>query len=197
MKYLLSIVAAGIILQLGCGAAGDQLTFRAKAVDIQHKSNSLLKGKQADDFVDVTLPGKLFHPAQPVQQVSRTQADWSTPERAAASIFSANSAGDVPWIVENYVPAERESISKRLADPLVREQARNFYGDAGKVSLLARTELRGYTVLFLQGMDPDGDATVISITLSKTPEGWKQTDALSRDDTFEIVWTAFHTGGVS
>ena len=196
MKYGLLALAAAAILQSACGMLGDHLIFRAKAADVQQKANTFLKNKQPDDYVEITLPGKLLNPATPVNMISRTQADWSTPEHTAEAILSANAAGDTPWMVENYVPSERETTNKNLSPPNVLQSTQNYYQNLGKVSITGWTELRGYTLVFIRGVDEDGDATVLVLTLSKTPDGWKQTDALAHDDTFEIVWTALHTGGV-
>jgi len=196
MKYGLLAFAVAAILQSACGTVGDRLTFRVKTADVQHKANTLLKSKQPDEYVEITLPGKLLNPATPVNMISRSHADWSTPEHAAASILSANAAGDTTWMVENYVPSERESVNKKLSEPNVLQSTQNYYQNLGRISMTGWTELRGYTLVFIRGVDEDGDATVLVLTLSKTPDGWKQTDALAHDDTFEIVWTALHTGGV-
>lgn len=190
----LAIVAAAIA-QCDCGS-GDRLTFRVKAADFRRQSNSFVKNKPPDDLVEIALPGKLLNPAHAVNLISRGQADWSTTEQAAASAVSANTAGDASWIVECFVPAEREAVAKRLSNPAAAESARDYFRNLGKVSITGWTEVHGITVLFLQGRDDDGDATIITIALSKTPAGWKQTDALANDDTFDVVWTALHTGGV-
>ena len=195
MKGLWLAFAAVALLEMGCGAHGDRVTFRVKAAEVQHQSNSFLKNKGPDDTIEMTLPGKLLNPAAPIALVTRDQAGWTTPEDAAQSILSANTSGDASWIVENYVPAERAGIRKQLAEPGVLERTRNYYRSAGKTSESCWTEIQGFRVLFFQAMDADGDTTLIAVTLANTPEGWRQTDALARDDTFEIVWTALHTGG--
>ncbi len=193
---LISNIAIVLIAQGACGLGGDRLTFRVKVSDFRRQTNSYVKNKRADDFVEIALPGKLFNPAHPVKLISRSQADWSTTEKAAASSVSANTAGDVSWIVECFVPAEREAVAKRLSDPAAAQRARDYFRNLGKISITGWTEVRGFTVLFLQGLEDDGDATLITIALSKTPAGWKQTDALANDDTFDLVWTALHTAGV-
>jgi len=191
----LAIVAAAIA-QCDCGLSVDRLTFRVKTADFRRQSNSFVKNKQPDDYVELVLPGKLFNPTHAVNLISRGQADWSTTEKAAASAVSANAAGDVSWIVECFVPAERVVVAKRLSDAAAAQSARDYFRNLGKVSITGWTEVHGITVLFLQGRDDDGDATIITIALSKAPAGWKQTDALANDDTFDVVWTALHTGGV-
>lgn len=189
-------LAIALIAQSACGLTHDRLTFRVKVSDIRRQSNALIKNKQPDDTVEITLPGKLLNPPAPVILIPRSQADWTTTDHAAASIVSANTTGDIPWIVENYLPSDRPAIAKQFSDPAAAERIRDYYRNLGKISITGWTEIRGFTVLFLEGVDEDGDATLISITLSKTPSGWKQTDALQNDDTFELVWTALHTGGV-
>lgn len=190
------ILAIALIAHSSCSLTHDRLTFRVKVSDIRRQSNALIKNKQPDDSVEITLPGKLMSPPTPVSLIPRAQAEWGTTGRAAASIVSANSAGDVPWIVENYVPSERLAIAKQLSDPAAAGRIRDYYRNLGKISITGWTEIRGFTVLFLQGVDEDGDATLIAIVLSKTSDGWKQTGAIATDDTFELVWTALHTGGV-
>jgi hypothetical protein len=156
----------------------------------------LTKGKRPDDVVEVTIPGQLRSPPAPLPLVSRSDADWSTPERAAASCVSANLAGDAAWIAESYVPAEREAVRKQFSDPVIAQRTRDYFRSMGKVEMTGWAEVRGLTVVFLQGRDADGDATFASATLSKTGSGWRQTNALAEDDMFEVVWTALHTGGV-
>jgi hypothetical protein len=192
----LACLAIALIAQASCNFSGDRLTFRAKVSDFRRPSNTLIRNKQPSDAVEVTLPGKLLNPAQPIALVSRPQSDYSTPERAAAAIVSANTAGDVSWIVENYLPEQRPAVGEGFADPDAVQRNTNYYRNLGKVSITGWTEIHDNRVLFLQGLDEDGDATFIAITLAKTPSGWKQTDSLQNDDTFELVWTALHTGGV-
>jgi len=184
------------IAQCACGLTHDRLTFRAKVSDIRRQSNALIQNKRPDDTVEITLPGRLLNPSTPVNLIGRSQADSSTTDGAAASVVSANIAGDIPWIVENYIPSDRPAIVKQFSDPAAAQRNTNYYRNLGKISITGWTEIGNYTVLFLQGLEEDGDATLISIVLSKTLTGWKQTNALQNDDTFELVWTALHTGGV-
>jgi hypothetical protein len=195
-RIKLAGVAIVWIVQGACGLTHDRLTFRAKVSDVRNRSSAFVKDKQPDDSVGITLPGKLSNPPASVKLISRAQADSSTTEGAAAAIVSANTAGDISWIVENYIPSDRPAIAKQFSDPAAAQRNTNYYRNVGKISITGWTEIGSYTVLFLQGLEEDGDATLIAIVLSKTANGWKQTNALQNDDTFELVWTALHTGGV-
>ncbi len=190
------LLIAAALAQFSCRPHQDRLAFQVKVSDLRRPANALAKGKGPDDLVEVTLPGQLRRPPVPLPLVSRRDADWSTPERAAASVVSASLAGDVSWIAENFVRAEREKIRERLSDPAIASQTFAFFRNMGKVEMTGWAEVQVYRVIFLIGQDEDGDATVATVTLSKTDAGWRQTNALAEDDTFEVVWTALHTGGV-
>jgi hypothetical protein len=126
----------------------------------------------------------------------RNQAGWSTPERAIASIISANSAGDATWMIESFAPTERERARRQLSDPMFFEQTRDYYRHLGIVRITGEAEVRGFMVMLLLGQDEDGDATLLITTLAKTPEGWRQTNALAADDEFDLIWTAVYTRGL-
>jgi hypothetical protein len=189
-------ILAAMLTQLSCGHQGERLTFQAKVADLGRQTNSLAMNKRLDDFVEITVPGRLLTVPSAVNPVRRREADWTTPEHAIASILSANIAGDMSWILENFVAGEREEARKQLADPVVAGRTRDYYHNAGKVETMGWAEVRGFTVVFLRGLDDDGDSTFLTEVLSKTPSGWRQTQALSRDDTYDVVWTALHSGRV-
>ena len=195
-RIKLAAAAIALIAQSSCSFSHERLTFRAKVSDFRRPSNVLIRNKQPDDAVEVTLPGKQLNPMQPIALVPRAQSDYSTPEHAAAAVVSANTAGDVSWIVDNYLPEQRAAVAEGFSDPDAVQRNTGYYRGLGKISLTGWTDIHDDRVLFLQGLDEDGDATFIAITLAKTPSGWKQTDSLQNDDTFELVWTALHTGGV-
>jgi hypothetical protein len=191
---LISVISfIGVLAESSCRSTPPRVTFEARVSDLRKPSNSFARNKAPDDLLQLSLPGKLLQPPAPVILVPRSAADWSTPERAVASIISANVAGDVSWMLENFVRPEREGVARQLADPAALKRGRDYYRNAGKASITASVEIRGFTVLFLLALDDDGDATFLNAALSKTPEGWKQTNALAEDDTLDLVSAALHT----
>lgn len=188
-------VLIAVFAHFSC-APRERLTFEAKVADLGRPTNSLAVNKRPDDFVEITVPGRLLPVPSPMNLVGRNEADWSTPDHAIASIVSANIAGDVPWIIENFQIAERDDARKRFTDPAVARRIQDYYRNAGKIETMGWAEVRGFTVVFLRGLDEDGDSTFMTETLAKTPIGWRQTQALSQDDTYDVVWTALHAGRV-
>jgi hypothetical protein len=196
MRSGLAIAAILIaaLAQFSCRLGGDRVSFEAKVSNLR-QTNSLAKGKGPDDLVEVVLPGRLFTPPVAPKHVQRSEADWSTPENAMASILSANMEGDVSWIVENFVPAEHEQAGKQFIDPKAAGRISVYYRGIGIIEMTGQAEVRGFIVVFLRAIDEDGDPNFLTVTLAKTPTGWRQTDALAKDDTFEVIATAVRTGG--
>lgn len=190
------LLAGAAVALVSCRPRPDQLTFQVKVSDLRRAANALAKGKRGDDLVEVRLPGQLRNPPAALPEIARRDADWSTPEQAAAASISAELAGDASWIAESYVPSERAEVRRQFSDPALARRTSDYYRGMGKIGMTGWAELRGFRVVFLLGQDPDGDATVQSLTLAKTDRGWHQTNALADDDTFEVIWTALHTGGV-
>jgi len=191
-----STVLIAVLLQFSCGSRPGRVTFQAKVADLRRPANSLATNKRPDDVVEIALPGRMLEIPAVVKLVRRSEADWSTPESAAASVLSANVAGDVPWILQSFLPAERSQALKQLSDPVAVERGRESYAAMGKFEITGWAEVRGFTVVFLRGEDEDGDSTVLTVSLAKTPSGWKQTDALIHDDTLDVISAALHTGTV-
>ena len=184
------------MLELSCGPRVERLTFQVRVADLRKPGNALAKGKRPDDMMKVTLPGKLLRPPVEVQLIERRQADWSTPERAVASILSAGASGEASWIVENFVPGERERVARQFDSPAVAKRTQDYYRSLGKIVITGQAEISGVTLLFLLGNDAEGDPTLVPAPLAKTALGWRQTGALSGDDIYDVVWAALHTGEV-
>ncbi len=131
-----------------------------------------------------------------VNPVQRNAADGATPENAIASIISANAAGDGAWMMENTAPEERDEARKQFANPAAIQQIRDYYRNIGKVKIRGWADVRDTRAFFLFGEEQDGDVNSLTLAVTKTPSGWKQTNALMRDDTFDVISAALHTGAV-
>jgi hypothetical protein len=187
--------AAGILLLFAACSSG-KLTFEAKVADLRKPGNHFASRKEPEDAVQVTVPGKMLDPALALERVNRAQADWSTPEHAVGSVISANTAGDLPWIVQNYVPEERPEAGKQLSDPMAAARTRAFYLNLGLVKLIGCADIDGRRIMFLRGDDADGDFSIATVVLANTGEGWRQTISLNRDDRYDVVTAALHHSGV-
>ncbi len=80
--------------RIAFGQDAGRVVFRTKVSELWLQTNSLAKDKQPGEFVETSLPGRLIDPPLAVNLIQRAEADWNTPERALASIRSADTAGD-------------------------------------------------------------------------------------------------------
>ena len=187
---VLSVAAAVLCQQIG------RLTFRAQVSQLPLQNNPLARNKRPEDFVEITLPGLLRNPPLAVELIPKAQADWSTPEHAMASIRSANTAADADWILLNFVPAERSGVHEMIRDPEVFQRNTDYHRSVRKAEITGSAIYGKFIIIFLHEESEAGQARTVPVTLTRTASGWKQTNALSKDSTFDVVWTALRNGGV-
>ena len=192
MKRFWLALAAGLLA--GCGAP--DLTFEAKVADLHKPGNHLAYRMEPEAMVKFKAPGKMLDPLTALRRVTREQADWSTAEHAAESVISANVAGDLPWVVRNFVFGERLEAGRQLQDPMAAARTRAYFLNLGAVKLMGWAEFGDARIMFLRGEEGDGDPNTATMVLAKTGEGWRQTTSLGRDDRYDVVVTALQHGGV-
>ena len=175
------------------GQDTSRLTFNARVSDLCLQDGSRAKNKHRDDCVEVALPGRLDSQPLAIPLIERKAADWSTPERALASIRSANTVGQKEWLVENFTADERPRVRAELDDPAMVKRSVDYYTTIRKAEITGSAELRGYTLVFTREETSAGTVRIVPVTLRKTASGWKQTNALSADETFDVVWAALRT----
>ncbi len=146
--------------------------------------------------VRVTLTGRLFTPPREAPLVARNQVDRSTPERAYASMRSANTVNDHSWIVENFVASERDEVQKMLADASMERRNWDYYKTIRKAEITGTTFISGFTILLVREETESGTARRIPVTMIQTSAGWMITNALSSDGTFDVVFNALRSGSV-
>jgi len=173
-----------------------RLTFRTLVSNLLMQTSPFAKSKPPEDSASVTLPGRLFTPPLVAPLIERPQADRSTPERAFASMRSANTVNDHAWIVENFVPAERAEIQKMLSDASMEKRNQDYYKTIRSAEITGTALLRGFTILLVREETDTGTARRVPVTLARTPSGWMLTNALSNDSTFDVVFGALRSGTV-
>jgi hypothetical protein len=91
-------------------AAGNkQIVFSVRISDLGLQNNSLARGKQPTEWIEVRLPGQLYDPAKRFGPVTRKAANWTTPIDAAIADFSAFKADDTNWILDDFVTQEKKT----------------------------------------------------------------------------------------
>ena len=158
------------------------------------QTSRLAEGKGPEEAVEITLPGRLYEPPQEVGETSKETADRSTPFHAAVSDYSAFRADDGDWILENFSDDNRAEILATLAQQETRDAVRKVFHALGSMQIWGEAEWKGYR-LVLTRYNGNAEGGVV-LTFRETPEGWKRTNALRSDETFDAVFSAFRSGTV-
>ncbi len=169
-----------------------RLTFSAKVSGLGLQSNSLAAGKSAGDTVEVILPGKRYFVPKPTPPIAREMANRSTPVQAASSDHFAFRSDDADWILENFAEADQEEVRGWLGDKRIREANSSYYSSLETMQIWGEAELQGYRLVFVRY---NGDKTNSAVlTFTETPGGWKRTNALKADETFDVVFASVRNG---
>ncbi|HYL34682.1 MAG TPA: hypothetical protein VEV17_02075 [Bryobacteraceae bacterium] len=191
-----ALMVAAVVLQPGAGQESSRLTFEAKVSDLGLQTGSFARNKKPDDIVQVTLPGHKIAPPRAVPLIRRADAKWASPESCVDSIRSANTAGDAAWILENFAPGDQADVRRLVSDPDLAKRNQDYYKSVSKAEIMALVDLREYRVAVLREETVQAKAVVVPLTMVKTPAGWRQTNALSKDETFDVLWAAVRSGGM-
>jgi hypothetical protein len=173
-------------------AANEEILFRVKVSDVGLQNSSLIKGKQPADWVEIRLPGHLYNPPKRFSPASKQAANWNTPVEAAVADFSAFKADDKDWILEDFLPAEKANIVGLLNDKSAREKNKALFEHRTERFITGEVNYKEYSIVFVRD---SGQAHPVPLVFKKTPSGYKRTNALSGDETFDIVFSALYSGG--
>jgi hypothetical protein len=192
--FIVACVSATTIHVFAQTSGGGKLLFRVQIGDRGMKTDAISKGKTLTDYSEVTLPGSLIKPPLKLAPVAKANAKFDTPVNAAAADFSAEKSDDADWIVSMFVPADRAAIKSMLADRAMRERNRGIFAHKDARYVRGQANYKNYVLLFIVDGNLDNAANVLAFV--KTPDGFRRTNALSADDTFDIVWSALRLGEV-
>ncbi len=183
---------------LGLGAAAPagagEVVFRAQVKQLTVQLPHLDRGNKFEDAVEVVLTGKLFEPPRRLGAVERAQADLSTPVAAVQSDFSAWKADDAEWILANFAAADQAALAEFLDDAEMRAASKAAFAKQGSVFLWGVVDHGDYALVLVTYGQGTERARGLTATLVEEADGWKRTNALTADETLDLVWSAFRLG---
>lgn len=173
--------------------AQGQLVFRTTVERLYNHRNPLAEGKERQDVVEVTLPGRLFTPPVPLPDVTRDAVDRTTLEGALASDVAAFRADDAEWILENFAPEDQDKIAQQLEREELRARNRAALSHIHSMEIWGVASYNDYGLVMYRY---DGDSTGGLVpTFTKVGDEWKRTNVLGSDHVFDVVLSAFRSGG--
>ena len=192
-----------LVAMLLLGAAGSapalagetgEVAFRSRVGDLGMNTPYIEAGKSFDDVVEAVLPGLLHEPPLELGIVARAEASLDTPDAALQSDISAWKADDEAWILDNFAAGDRTPLKEFLANPDMRAANSRRFADIESTFIWSTVRHGDYAlVLFTQGQG-ENRARGLVATFIEEGGGWRRTNALSADETMDIVWAAFRAG---
>ena len=173
-------------------AAGNkQIVFSVKISDLGLQNNSLARGKQPTEWIEVRLPGQLYDPAKRFGPVTRKAANWTTPIDAAIADFSAFKADDANWILDDFVTQEKDAVRSLPNDKAAREKNSALFKERAERYVTGEASYKDYVFVFVRDTRQEHSSP---LTFARTGAAYKRTNALSGDETFDVVFSALRNG---
>jgi hypothetical protein len=190
----ISFVSAAAMFAFAQTRGSGKLLFRVQIQNRGMQTGAIERGKTLTDYSEVTLPGALINPPLKLAPVTKANAKSDTPVAAAVGDFLAEKADDADWIVSIFATTDRADVKSMLADKAMRARNREIFAHKDARYVRGRAIYKDYVLLFIADGKSDNPPQVLALV--KTPDGFKRTNALSADDTFDIVWSALRLGEV-
>lgn len=172
------------------------LTFRVKKRYLWVKNSSLAKGKSDDDFIEVALPGELYNHPKKILTINKKEADKSTLEGIVVSFFSAHKAGDLKWITSNFVSDEQKKIKTLFKNQTVLRDSQKDFQNIKTIYLTGEAGYKDYVILFVKEIYQTGKRVTEAITCKQFQDSWRITNALTNDETYDVVFAALSNGDI-
>lgn len=194
---------AALLAVVSLSASGDlragegEVVFSSRIGDLGINSRYIAEGRAVDEVVELILPGALHDPPAALGVTPRAQADASTPLGAAQADFSAWKADDPDWILSNFADLDRLDLMQFLLDPDMRAVSRAGFERYDTTFVWGVVMHADFAlVLMTHGQGTDRSRGLVA-TFALEADAWKRTNALSADETLDLVWSAFRVGQMS
>ena len=173
-----------------------KLAFVTKRSNLWYKHAKDLKEKDVPETAQIFLEGELYSSLKKVKEIDKKNIDRSTPEGLIASYISASKKGDVDWIAENFVDEDKDKILDLFKDKKVLKESMEGAKKIQAEVIRGEARYKGHLLLFIEQQYPKNIKVTETVACRKTTDGWKLTNLLSTDETFDIVFAAVSSGQV-
>ncbi len=172
------------------------IIFNVKVGNLALQARQIANGLTFNDTISTTLSGILYNQPKIVQNINKELVDRSTPESTMASIFSANKIGDADWIAENFIENEQAATTELISKEGLLERNTKLFNDIQNTEIAGYVNYNQYVILLIRYNKNDGTTLSQVIPLKKSGEEWKASNALTSDETFDIISSAWRSGEV-
>ena len=181
-------ILALIFLFAGTTLANADVVFQTKVSKLGMGNTDFSKGKSPNDTVEVVLPGELFHPTKKVAVKKMAAGDRKTLEQAFAADIAAMKSDDIEQILASWHPSERQDLKRFLVDVNIRKGNNQWINRHPLLEIQGTVEYKGMQLVLVKN-----DRLVF--TFKRQGNKWFRTNALSGDDGFDLIFSAWKDGG--
>ncbi len=173
----------------------NKITFRAKKSSLWFKA-SYDEGNKEKNTIDVSLDGELYNPSRIIPDVEKKHADTAILEKFLASYFSASRNGDLKWIVDSFVDEEKSNVKNIFKNKKILKDSQKEAQGIKANYLKGLVTYKDYTILIIEQKYKNGKTITEAIACKETKKGWRITNNLGSDKTFDIVFAAVSNGEI-
>ncbi len=173
-----------------------KIIFRAKINSLWFKDSISAADKKNKDIIEISLEGEMYDKPQKIVDVSKGKSNNSTPFLLVSSYFSANKKGDLNWIVDNFTNEEQSNVRDLFKNKKLLQDSQKDLQSIKAKYLKGEVHYKDYTILLIEQRYKNGKNVTEAIACKQTSEGWKLTNDLGNDKTFDIVFAAVANGEV-
>lgn len=123
-------------------------------------------------------------PPLEVTMISRESWDRSTPEKSYFGVYTANKKADRQWIVDTFVPEERDAIRKLVGDRQLLDANTRLFESINKETITKKIAYRGYVILIIEALRSDGRRFLRYVPMKLAGRDWLLTNDLASDKVF-------------
>ncbi len=186
-KYRLGIMVF-IFLFTGLTVANAEVVFQTKVSKLGMGNIDYGEGKSPEETVEVVLPGQWYSPSKKVFVNKLVARDRNTLEQAFETDIAAMKSDNIEQILANWHPSEREELKRFLVDVNIRKGNNLWISRHPLLEIQGLVEYKGMRLLLVKN-----DHLVF--TFKKHDNKWFRTNALSGDDGFDLIFSAWKDGG--
>lgn len=174
------------------------LTFRANKSALWFKHPGSETEKTKKDTVEASLKGKLYDSPQQIIEINKEkEVNRDTALGIVISYFSSSKKGNANWIASNFVDEEKDEIKKLLTKKEFLKERQKSASKIESEYLVGEAKHKDYTILFIEQRYKDSEKIIEPLACKKTKDGWRITNSLSNDETFDIIFAALASGEVT
>jgi hypothetical protein len=177
-----------IFLFTGLSFANAEVVFQTKVSKLGIGNMDYGKGRSPDETVEVVLPGELYNPSKKISVNNLATGNRNTLEQAFAADIAAMKSDDIEQILASWLPSEREGLKRFLVDVDIRKGNNQWISRHPLLEIQGLVEYKGMRLLLVKN-----DHLVF--TFKKHDNKWFRTNALSDDDGFDLIFSAWKDGG--